>query len=115
MRVVREPKRTVYDPLAAQAAQRKTQDKLRAKVFGHYGLTCACCGTAERLSIDHVNGGGRQHREEVLGEDRFWDTAAFYRWLVNNDFPDGFQTLCCPCNSSKKTGERCRKDHSAAL
>ena len=113
MRVARESKRTVYDPLASRASQIAGRKSLRAQIFGHYGLTCACCGTAERLSIDHVNGDGKRHRREVLGASASC-ADAFYRWLIRNDFPDGFQTLCCPCNNSKQTGERCRLDHSAA-
>ena len=113
MRVARESKR-VQDPEARRASGRAWRESVRARVFGHYGSTCACCGTAERLSIDHVNGDGKQHREEVLGEGRAWDSYAFYRWLIRNGFPDGLQTLCFPCNQSKGTRERCRLDHSAA-
>jgi hypothetical protein len=29
-----------------------------------------------------------------------------YRWLGDNGFPKGFQTLCLSCNDSKGTGER---------
>ena len=36
----------------------------------------------------------------------------FYAWLVRNGFPEGFQTLCWPCNKSKDTGDRCRLDHA---
>jgi len=35
------------------------------------------------------------------------------RWLVKNGFPEGFQTLCRPCNVSKKRGTRCRLKHQA--
>jgi hypothetical protein len=47
------------------AYQRQHKARLRERVFGHYGSVCACCGTAEDLSIDHVNGGGSEHREQV--------------------------------------------------
>ena len=80
---------------------------LRDAVFGHYGEFCACCGNTEQLNIDHVNGGGAAHRKEIGTTAGVW----FYRWLVANGLPDGFQTLCAPCNVSKSDGERCRLDH----
>jgi hypothetical protein len=86
---------------------------LRAAVFGHYGAACACCGSAEMLTIDHVNGDGDEHRQELFGHRPAFDgrtasTASFYLWLVNQGFPEGFQVLCRPCNGSKGTGDRCR-------
>jgi hypothetical protein len=109
MRVVRESK----DSLTRSAWQRAYRESIRVQVFDHYGWTCACCGTAERPSIDHVNGGGREHREEVLG-DPIANTYVFYRWLIANGFPEGFQTLCRPCNASKGPSKRCRLDHAKA-
>jgi hypothetical protein len=80
--------------------------RLRVVVFQHYGWTCACCGSSDRLTIDHVNGDGREHRKQIGTSSRH-----YYRWLVANGFPDGFQTLCLPCNNSKRSGDRCRLDH----
>jgi hypothetical protein len=59
-----------------------------------------------------VDGRGTEHRKEVLGRT---STAGsqFYLWLIRNGFPDGFQTLCMPCNQSKAKGARCRIDHAA--
>lgn len=91
-----------------QAAYRK---KVRAKVLGYYGQTCACCGSAERLTIDHVNGDGKQHREQLFGPVRTASSVQIYAWLIREGFPDGFQTLCLQCNNSKGTGERCRLVH----
>lgn len=82
---------------AAQVAQ------LRAAVFGHYGTRCACCGAAERLAIDHVNGDGKAHRLALglVG-------AAFWAWLAAQGFPEGYQAMCGRCNSSKGDGPACR-------
>lgn len=87
-----------------RAKQRYAAD--REAVFDHYGRSCACCGSGDRLTVDHVNGDGAQHRARI-GEGG----AQMYRWLVANGFPCGFQTLCNPCNISKKDGEHCRIDH----
>lgn len=95
-------------PEEARGWSRKYRQSLRAAVFDHYGWSCACCGATKRLTIDHVNGDGKQHRAE-LGTDDCW---ALYVWLVANGFPEGFQTLCPRCNRSKGDGPRCRIDHS---
>lgn len=85
---------------------------LKAKVFEHYGTTCACCGSADDLTVDHINGDGRQHREEVFG-DAETGGAEMYRWLIANGFPGGLQALCRACNLSKGTGPRCTLSHLA--
>jgi hypothetical protein len=99
------------NPEKVAASKRRACAKLKARVFAHYGTACACCGATENLSIDHVNGDGGDHREELFGR-RNGGGEQVWRWLVKNGFPDGFQTLCIPCNQSKRTGERCRLDHS---
>jgi hypothetical protein len=87
--------------------------RLRAKIFGHYGEHCACCGSGKRLTIDHVNGDGAEHRTELLGRPQgSGSTETLYRWLIANGFPEGFQTLCRPCNASKFTLGACRLDHA---
>jgi hypothetical protein len=60
------------------------------------------------LEIDHVLGNGKEHREElniVFGEQ-------FYRWLVRNNFPDDYQTLCSSCNGAKGRGKECPHQQS---
>jgi hypothetical protein len=71
--------------------------RTKLKVFNHYGRKCACCGESNDglLSIDHINGCKREMREQHgLG-------SHFYRWLVRNHFPEGFQTLCLSCNMGR--------------
>ena len=69
----------------------------RMAVLNHYGLSCACCGekTVQFLGIDHMNGGGNQHRKKIGGGSRF------YQWLRQQGFPTGYQTLCHNCNMAK--------------
>jgi len=71
---------------------KKYRDKNRELVFNHYGRQCACCGEKEIkfLSIDHIDGKGTKHRKEIK--------CRIYGWLVKNNFPKGFQTLCFNCN-----------------
>jgi len=81
-----------------QAAQ-AWRDDLRKQIFDHYGRACRCpgCDVTEEafLTIDHVNGGGTKHRREV------GSGSAFFFWLVKNNFPPEFQTLCYNCNCAK--------------
>ena len=94
-----------YEEYVAQMRQ-----QTRAAVFSHYGWSCVCCGSTEDPTIDHINGDGNEHRAEA----RIRSGTDTYIWLVKHGFPDGFQTLCLPCNSSKKGADRCQLDHSAA-
>lgn len=79
-----------------------------AAALAHYGQVCACpgCGATDDLTIDHVNGGGTEHRRslKLAGAD-------FCAWLIAQGFPEGYQTMCNPCNSSKDAGAACRLWH----
>lgn len=99
--------------LAADARARtaKHGQKLREAVFAHYGKVCTCCGSTEDLTIDHPDGDGAAHREEVTGAANRAGIP-FYRWLIAQGFPPGFQTMCRPCNASKINGPACRLRHS---
>ena len=50
----------------------------------------------EALTVDHINGGDRNHRN-VVG--RFG--TGFYQWLKGNGYHSGFQILCANCNLIK--------------
>jgi hypothetical protein len=89
------------------------RDRLRAKIFGHYGHECSCCGSGANLTLDHRDGNGGEHRAELLGNHRRAGTN-FYPWVIANGYPPGFQTLCRSCGSSKGNGPACRLDHRMA-
>ena len=70
--------------------------RVKTETISQYGGECVCCGEMkiEFLCIDHIEGGGTQHRREVgRGQD-------FYRWLKRNEYPEGFRVLCSNCNQS---------------
>jgi hypothetical protein len=70
---------------------------LRLEVLNNYGgAICACCGEniIEFLDIDHIDGGGTKHKK-IIGYN------ALYRWLRDNNYPDGYQVLCRNCNWGK--------------
>jgi hypothetical protein len=60
-------------------------------------LKCSVCGEThiEFLEIDHINNDGGIHRKEIGG------SGYLYHWLINNNFPDGYQVLCRNCNIKK--------------
>jgi len=80
----------------ARGYNRVRNKKVRLDILTHYGLVCACCGETELtfLTIDHINGGGNEHRRQ-LGHTHVYD------WLRANRYPKGYQTLCFNCNSAK--------------
>jgi len=63
----------------------------------HYGNMCACCGekNIEFLAIDHIDGGGKKHREDLKSQN-----MNIYEYLYKNNYPDGFRVLCHNCNAS---------------
>jgi 5-methylcytosine-specific restriction endonuclease McrA len=93
------------NPEKTAEADRRWSQMYRTSVFGHYGWSCACCGAADDLTIDHVK---PREGAKLVG-------APLYRWLIADSFPEGFQTLCRPCNRSKARRDRCRLDHSAKV
>jgi len=82
------------------------RQKVKDETFAAYGgYTCACCGISyshEFMCIDHINGGGNKHREE-LG---VWGDT-LHRWLKRNNYPPGFQVLCANCNQAKSRHKEC--------
>lgn len=79
------------------AAARRARRIEALQAYGGLIPACACCGETGLLflSLDHVNGGGRQHRRETGG-------GGFYVWLRKNNYPAGFQVLCHNCNLGRE-------------
>lgn len=76
--------------------QKERNSKLKQKILTYYGngkLACVKCGFNDirALSVDHINGNGRDHRGKNL-----------YEWIRQNNYPKGFQTLCMNCQWIKR-------------
>ncbi len=76
---------------------RRRDEQLKKSIFTIYGHgKCACVHCGEKrldcLSIDHVNNDGAKDK---LSGDRL------YRYLRDNNYPLGFQTLCMNCQFLK--------------
>ncbi len=71
--------------------------KVRLLVIEAYGGKCKCCGETELLflTIDHVNGDGKEHREQIGHQ-------SIYSVVRREGFPkDRYQLLCFNCNIAK--------------
>lgn len=76
---------------------------LKLKVLTHYGYgkpQCIHCGFSDirALSLDHTEGNGTQHRKAI----KRGGGLSFYKWLYDNDLPEGYQTLCMNCQFIKR-------------
>jgi hypothetical protein len=67
---------------------------LRNKALEMYGNKCACCKEEQEvfLALDHINGGGRQHRRERGG------SYGVYKDAIEANDPKRFRVLCHNCN-----------------
>lgn len=93
----------------SESAYRDRHSLIRSEekkiVFEYYGNRCSCCDENEPcfLAIDHIDGNGNQHRKDIGKAG-----SGFYKWLIVNDFPEGFQVLCHNCNMGKHlNGGKC--------
>lgn len=86
------------DPAAKNQRSKDWRVKLKAEVYSHYGDRCACCGEANPmfLTLDHVNGGGYQHRKTVGGG------LGMLLDIRKRGFPPEFQVLCFNCNQGRQ-------------
>jgi len=76
---------------------------IRNRVLVAYGNACSWCGATTSLEIDHVEGGGNQHRKAI--------GITLEKWLVaqhtkSGFWPVGYQLLCV---TPAKTGCHDRK------
>jgi hypothetical protein len=68
---------------------------------------CICCGEnfhSDFLAIDHIAGRKQMDSEPELvkiGYSSKLLAYALYLWIIENDFPSGFQILCSNCNFAK--------------
>ena len=62
--------------------------------------TCRMCGQGDQdvLCVDHINDNGADHRRT----DPRTNNGRIWRWLMQNDYPTGFQILCFNCNTKKE-------------
>lgn len=96
------------------AKQKEHRDNLQMQVFLAYSKRhsnnnipcCRCCGQThvKFLAVDHIAGKKQMDSEPELvklGYNSKFKSTGLKRWIVKNNFPDGFQILCHNCNLAK--------------
>jgi hypothetical protein len=83
---------------------RKNQERFRHTALSFLTdgkMCCSNCGLPiyQTLEFDHINNDGAEHRRREAGR---W--FSFPKWLIDNNFPNGFQVLCANCHSFKTKG-----------
>ena len=96
--------RTTCDDCAEKQSNRSKRrwQRLRKQAMDAYGgPRCSGCeeDDPEVLEIDHINGGGNEHRREI-------GQSNIYLWLRENGYPEGFRVLCPTCNKKAARGIR---------
>ena len=86
-----------------QIKAKKQRFNTKIKVLSHYSdgcIRCKRCGLRHvfALTIDHINNDGAEHRKR----DNLYGGNSFYRWLIKNKYPEGFQVLCMSCQLIKQ-------------
>lgn len=78
------------------------RQRLRRQMIVAYGSRCACCGEDESafLTLDHVNGGGKEHRRRAGNTDKMLREIRARGWPK-----DEFRLLCWNCNCGRRGGE----------
>lgn len=82
---------------------RTLNQSYKLKVMSHYGKNGAaqCCwdgctvNDLDMLTLDHINDNGKEDRARGLVG------ARLQKYLIRNNFPEGFQTLCANHNLKK--------------
>jgi hypothetical protein len=96
----------------------------RLRVMQHYSKLhsnsnipcCRCCGlnsTIEFLALDHIAGRWEMDSEPELKKLGYSSTKkdqSLTKWIMDNNYPKGFQILCHNCNFTKgmkKNNNKC--------
>lgn len=86
--------------------------KLFIEILDHYGWVCICCGESipEFLTVGHKSGGGNLQRKDIREVRKVHE---WYKWIVDNEFPDDLQIECYCCNLGKERigGEFCPHEY----
>jgi transcriptional regulator with XRE-family HTH domain len=95
-----------YREPMSDAARRTRGLKIDA-LMAYGSKVCVCCGEAglEFLALDHVNGGGKEHRATLTGDGKLGGNA-FYRALKKLGWPNDppLRVLCHNCNHAVSMG-----------
>ena len=124
-----------YEKLPHRKAIKKAkEDAKRLKILQEYSQRlsnsnvpcCNCCGEnsyIEFLDVDHIL--GKKEMDSIpelvaIGYSSKLVANKLKNWLIDNDFPEGFQILCKNCNGAKGLygvcpHEKARKEEAFAM
>lgn len=96
------------DPSRMRQRVRDYRQRIKIEVFSHYSGSPPRCADpfgmhdepftdVRCLTLDHVDGSGARHREELQNLNK-----GLYTWILEHNFPEGFQVLCYNCQFVKK-------------
>jgi len=97
------------------------RDVMRVKVLQYYSKhlsksnipCCRCCGLNSHiafLALDHIAGRHQMDSEPELvklGYSSKMISNVLLKWIIDNNFPKGFQILCHNCNLAKGYYGKC--------
>ncbi len=68
-------------------------------MYSNGDACCAWCPQSDIdvLCLDHINNDGKQWRATGVRSGKH-----LYKWLIDNDYPEGLQVLCANCNMKKE-------------
>lgn len=83
--------------------RKQQRAQLRLDALKHYSngaLKCDCCPEShiEFLCLDHINGGGTEHRRQLGGGMK--NGSGIFQWVKKHNYPEGLRVLCHCCNMS---------------
>ena len=98
-----------------KAKRKNTRDDIRLKILQTYSKRlsksnipcCNCCGQNSHmdfLAIDHIAGIKQMDSEPELvklGYSSKLEYMGLLKFIIENNFPKGFQILCTNCNVAK--------------
>ena len=107
--------RRKYCAFCRPQASKEYRAELRTEFVKAYGGKCQCPGgcqvVEERfLTLEHVNGGGDQHRRRTK-------TSGYkmYQWLKDRGWPkEGYRLECFNCNLSRGYWGKCPHEEKAS-
>lgn len=101
------------NPAKYRLTRLRYNERLKTLVLANYGVkgnaVCVACGFNDirALCIDHILNNGAEERLRL--RDKYFAGSIFHRWLRDNGFPAGYQTLCANCNLIKEIERRRNK------
>jgi hypothetical protein len=86
-----------------RATARKRHSKWVSAAMAGYDNRCLFCRMDNKLALvfHHVDGNGYEHKRKMGG------SYGFFKWVVDNGFPNEIVLLCANCHTILHKMEKC--------